>query len=128
MIAYDKALSKKIYAAADIFLMPSKSEPCGLAQMIASKYGAVPLVRETGGLYDTIKYYNDETGDGNGFTFKDYNAHDMLYTLRKATGLYNDYKDKWTALARKIMKINFSWSVPAKSYIALYKEILSLEQ
>lgn len=128
IIAYDKALSKKIYAAADIFLMPSKSEPCGLAQMIASKYGAVPLVRETGGLSDTIKYYDDETGEGNGFTFTNYNAHDMLYTLRKATGLYNDYKDKWTALTRKIMKINFSWNVPAKSYIALYKDILAPEQ
>lgn len=126
IIAFDKALSKKIYAAADIFLMPSKSEPCGLAQMIASEYGTVPLVRETGGLSDTIRYYNDETGEGNGFTFKNYNAHDMLYTLRKATGLYNDYKDKWKALTEKIMKIDFSWNVPAMSYIALYKDILSL--
>ena len=117
IIAYDKALSKKIYGGSDIFLMPSKSEPCGLAQMIASRYGAVPVVRETGGLYDTIKYYNDETGEGNGFTFKDYNANDMLYTLRKAEGLFRDYKDKWKELSGKIMKIDFSWNVSAKAYI-----------
>jgi len=127
IIAYDKALSKKIYGASDIFLMPSKSEPCGLAQMIASRYGAVPVVRETGGLYDTIKYYNDETGEGNGFTFKNYNAHDMLYTLRKAEGLFRDYKDKWKELCGKIMKIDFSWNVSAKAYIELYSEVLSLD-
>ncbi len=127
IIAYDKTLSKKIYAASDMFLMPSKSEPCGLAQMIASKYGTVPIVRETGGLFDTIKYYNDETGEGNGFTFARYNAHDMLYTIRKAMYLYRDYKDKWKALATRVMKTNFSWHVSAKSYIELYKEVLSLE-
>ena len=127
IIAYDKALSKKIYAASDMFLMPSKSEPCGLAQMIASKYGTVPIVRETGGLFDTIKYYNDETGEGNGFTFARYNAHDMLYTIRKAIGLYRNHKDKWKLLATKVMKTNFSWHVSAKSYIELYKEVLSLE-
>ena len=127
IIAYDKALSKKIYGASDIFLMPSKSEPCGLAQMIASRYGAVPVVRETGGLYDTIKYYDDETGDGNGFTFKNYNAHDMLHTLRKAEGLYRDYKDKWKELCGKIMKIDFSWNVSAKAYMELYSEVLSLD-
>lgn len=127
IIAYDKALSKKIYGGSDIFLMPSKSEPCGLAQMIASRYGTVPVVRETGGLYDTIKYYNDETGEGNGFTFASYNAHDMLHTLRKAVGLCRDYKDKWTALATKIMKIDFSWNVSAQAYIELYNEVLDLE-
>ncbi len=128
IIAYDKALSKKIYAASDIFLMPSKSEPCGLAQMIASRYGTVPIVRETGGLYDTIKYYNDDTEEGNGFTFARYNAHDMLYTMRKAEGLYRDYRDKWNKLARKIMKIDFSWNVSASQYIALYNDILSMDK
>ncbi len=128
IIAYDKTLSKKIYAAADIFLMPSKSEPCGLAQMIASRYGAVPVVRETGGLYDTIKYYDDETGNGNGFTFRNYNAHDMLYTIRKALGLYKDYKDKWKDLCEKIMKIDFSWNVSANAYIDLYSEVVSLNK
>ncbi len=128
IIAYDKALSKKIYAASDIFLMPSKSEPCGLAQMIASRYGTVPVVRETGGLYDTIKYYDDETGEGNGFTFANYNAHDMLYTLRKAEGLCRDYKDKWKELCSKIMKIDFSWNVSANAYIELYNEVLELNK
>ncbi len=127
IIAYDKSLSKKIYAGSDIFLMPSKSEPCGLAQMIASRYGTVPVVRETGGLYDTIKYYNDETREGNGFTFANYNAHDMLYTLRKAVGLCRDYKEQWKELCTKIMKIDFSWNVPAKAYTALYSEVLDLD-
>jgi starch synthase len=127
IIAYDKALSKKIYGGSDIFLMPSKSEPCGLAQMIASRYGTVPVVRETGGLYDTIKYYNDETGEGNGFTFTNYNAHDMLYTLNKAVGLCRDYKDKWKELCAKIMKIDFSWNVSAQTYIELYNEVLDLD-
>ncbi len=128
IIAYDKALSKKIYASSDIFLMPSKTEPCGLAQMIASRYGTVPVVRETGGLYDTVKYYNDVTGDGNGFTFSRYNAHDMLYTLRKAVGLYRDFRDKWNELADKIMKIDFSWNVSAYRYTELYRDVLSLER
>ncbi|WP_289479714.1 glycosyltransferase, partial [Klebsiella pneumoniae] len=75
IIDFDKELAKRIYASADIFLMPSKSEPCGLAQMIASRYGTVPVVRETGGLADTIKPYNPETGEGNGITFLTYNAH-----------------------------------------------------
>ncbi len=128
IIAYDKALSKKIYASADIFLMPSKSEPCGLAQMIASRYGTVPLVRETGGLFDTIKFYNDDTEEGNGFTFARYNAHDMLYTMRKAVGLYRDYKPKWTALTKKIMNIDFSWDASAKQYAQLYRDILSIDK
>ncbi len=128
IIAYDKALSKKIYAASDIFLMPSKSEPCGLAQMIASRYGAVPVVRETGGLYDTIKYYNDDTEEGNGFTFARYNAHDMLYTLRKAEGLYRDYRDKWNKLVKRIMNMDFSWNVSADQYESLYNEVLSIDK
>lgn len=128
IIKYDKSLSKKIYGGSDIFLMPSKSEPCGLAQMIASRYGTVPVVRETGGLYDTIKYYDDETGEGNGFTFKEYNAHDMLYTLRKAVALYTDCKDKWKALSQKCMKIDFSWNASAQEYIKLYNEVLSLDK
>ena len=127
LIKYDKALSKKLYAASDLFLMPSKSEPCGLAQMIASRYGSIPLVRETGGLYDTIKPYIDETGEGNGFTFADYNAHDMLYTLKKALALYRDNKKAWDKLANVCMKKNFSWDVPAQEYLALYKEIINLD-
>ena len=94
--------------------------------MIASRYGTVPLVRETGGLYDTIKYYNDETGEGNGFTFANYNAHDMLFTIRKALTLYREDNKAWNRLANVCMKKNFSWDVSATEYLALYKEIIEL--
>ena len=124
IIAYDKELSKRIYAASDIFLMPSKTEPCGLSQMIASRYGAVPVVRETGGLYDSIKPYHIENGTpvGNGFTFTYYNSGDMLYVIREALGLYGD-KEAFKALTVKIMKHDFSWSVSAEKYAELYNSI-----
>lgn len=125
VIRFDKALSKKIYAAADIFLMPSRSEPCGLAQMIASRYGTVPLVRETGGLYDSIKYYDVVTEKGNGFTFTNFNAHDMLYTMWHAIDIYTHEKEKWKRLVRKIMQIDFSWGVSADEYIKLYRDLIN---
>ncbi|MCQ2770496.1 MAG: glycogen synthase [Clostridia bacterium] len=99
-ISYDRKLSKLIYAGADMFLMPSKTEACGLAQMIASRYGTVPIVRETGGLYDTIKpYVNDK--EGNGFTFSSYNAYDLLYVIRQAEDLYRD-QNHWSKLMKKL--------------------------
>lgn len=122
IIKYDKALSKRIYAAADIFLMPSRSEPCGLSQMIASAYGAVPVVRETGGLYDSIKSYNEYTGEGNGFTFTNYNAHDMLYTIRRALDYYKD-KAFWADFTKKVMETDFSWSASAGEYLAMYNSL-----
>ncbi len=124
IIAYDKELSKRIYASSDIFLMPSKTEPCGLSQMIASRYGAVPVVRETGGLYDSIKPYHTEDGRhvGNGFTFASYNSGDMLYVIREALALYQN-KEEFTALAEKIMKHDFSWSVSAEKYAQLYNSV-----
>lgn len=122
MLVYDKDLSKKVYAGADIFLMPSKSEPCGLSQMIASRYGTVPVVRETGGLYDTIKAYNIYDGSGNGFTFANYNAHEMMDAVGKATALYSD-KEKWTALVKHVMNIDFSWGASAKKYIEIYTKL-----
>lgn len=121
-IKFNRELSKKIYAGADMFLMPSQSEPCGLSQMIASRYGTVPIVRETGGLYDTIKPYNEYTLEGNGFTFSNYNAHDMLHTLRYATSVYRD-KKRWTALMRKAMKMDFSWESSAEKYMELYEKL-----
>ena len=120
-ISYDRKLSKLIYAGADMFLMPSRSEACGLAQMIASRYGTVPIVRETGGLYDTIKPYG---AGGNGFTFAAYNAHDMLYVIREAEGLYHN-KEAWRALQEKIMNIDFSWDVSAAKYLEMYDRIMS---
>ena len=121
-IQFDKVLSKKIYAGSDIFLMPSKSEPCGLSQMIASRYGSVPVVRETGGLYDTIKPFNPESREGNGITFVTYNAHDMLDAMRRATALY-DKKALWKKLVKNAMTADFTWSASAKKYLELYSSL-----
>ena len=122
-LEFNKDLSKKIYAGSDIFLMPSKSEPCGLSQMISSVYGAIPVVRETGGLYDTIKPYNEFTGEGNGFTFANYNAHEMKDALGRAVCLFKD-KEKWEKLTKKVMKTDFSWDVSAKEYLKLYRDLM----
>ncbi|MDR2655343.1 MAG: glycogen synthase [Oscillospiraceae bacterium] len=112
--------ARKIYAGADAFLMPSKSEPCGLSQMIAARYGTIPIVRETGGLADTIR---DEGGENpNGFTFKTYNAHDMLGAVDRAKGVFSD-KDRWRRLQRNAMNCDFSWAVSAKQYIDLYNSL-----
>jgi starch synthase len=114
-------LAHKIYAGADIFLMPSKSEPCGLAQMVALRYGTIPIVRETGGLNDTISDSGD--GVGNGFTFKNYNAHEMKDTILRALDGYAD-KEGWQILKTRAMECDNSWNASAGSYISLYKELL----
>lgn len=115
-------LSHKIYAGADMFLMPSQSEPCGLAQMISMRYGNVPIVRETGGLRDSVR---DNGGvNGNGFTFKTYNANDMLNSIKRAIHTYNDEK-AWNALVKRAMNCDYSWKSSAEVYIKLYKEIIS---
>ncbi|MBE6700315.1 MAG: glycogen synthase [Ruminococcaceae bacterium] len=123
-ITYDRELSKKIYSASDIFLMPSHSEPCGLAQMIASRYGAIPVVRETGGLYDSIKPYYKEKNTifGNGFTFAGYSAEELFERTRAAIGLYLD-KNLRKTFVRKIMRTDFSWKKSAKDYISLYEHL-----
>lgn len=119
IIAYNQDLSRKIYSGADIFLMPSKSEPCGLSQMIASRYGTVPVVRETGGLNDSIKAY---TGvKGNGFTFHDYNAHDMLYVINEAVRTFHD-KNAWADVQNRAMTTDFSWRIQAGEYEKLYNK------
>ena len=119
IIAYNQDLSRKIYSGADIFLMPSKAEPCGLSQMIASRYGTVPIVRETGGLNDSIKAY---TGvKGNGFTFHDYNAHDMLYVINEAIRTYKD-NNVWKDLQMRVMTTDFSWNIQAGEYEKLYNK------
>ena len=102
--------------------MPSKSEPCGLSQMISSVYGAVPVVREAGGLYDTIKPYNEYTGEGNGFSFANYNAHEMKDAIKKAVTLFNN-KEKWEKLLLNVMSVDFSWKASAEKYLNLYREI-----
>ena len=107
-------------AGADLFLMPSKSEPCGLSQMIASRYGTVPIVRETGGLYDSIKPVGN---GGNGFTFANYNAYDMLYVIREAINCYYN-KEFWPQLVKRVMSVDFSWQRSAKEYEKVYGEML----
>jgi starch synthase len=121
-IGFNPQLAHRIYAGADIFLMPSQSEPCGLAQMVALRYGTIPIVRETGGLNDTISDSGD--GIGNGFTFKSYNAHDMLNTVWRALEGYSD-KQGWQTLKERAMRCDNSWGTSANAYIKLYKEILN---
>ena len=118
---YDRDLSKRIYAAADIFLMPSKSEPCGLSQMIASRYGAIPVVRETGGLYDSIKGYWLRDGEimGNGFTFANYSAYELEERTSAAIELWRD-EELRARFTEKIMNIDFSWKNSAEKYLELY--------
>ncbi len=121
LIKFDRVISKKMYAGADIFLMPSKSEPCGLAQMIASSYGTIPIVRSVGGLYDSIKNYGEE--GANGFRFDNYNAHELLYTIKDALELYKDKKG-WNALTASAKKSNFTWENSAKEYVSIYKNLV----
>lgn len=123
-ITYDRDLAKRIYAATDIFLMPSKSEPCGLSQMIASRYGAIPVTRETGGLYDSIKGYWEHDGviEGNGFTFANYDAGELLERTEAALRLWRDGKRR-KMLVTKIMKTDFSWKASAQQYLSMYAEI-----
>ena len=118
-IAFNGDLSRKIYSGADLFLMPSVSEPCGLSQMIASRYATVPIVRETGGLYDSIKPYG---AGGNGFTFASCNAYDMLYVVHEAIDTYKN-AEAWQALMKKVATTDFSWSHSAEEYKKLYADI-----
>lgn len=120
IISFNADLSRKIYSGADIFLMPSKSEPCGLSQMISSRYGTVAIVRETGGLRDSIIPYG---AGGNGFTFRDYNAYDMLYVINEAIGVYHN-KDAWNELVKRAMKTDFTWAKSAKNYEEMYLSLL----
>ncbi|MBE6547264.1 MAG: glycogen synthase GlgA [Ruminococcaceae bacterium] len=121
LMLYDRDLSKRIYASADIFVMPSKSEPCGLSQMIASRYGAIPVVRETGGLYDSIKGYWICDGEicGNGFTFANYSSDELYDRICAALAVYAD-KPQYKKFASKIMGTDFSWEVSAAKYMEMY--------
>ena len=125
LITYDRALSKRIYAATDIFLMPSRTEPCGLSQMIASRYGAIPVVRETGGLFDSIKPFWMEGKEihGNGFTFANYSADELKERTQAALALWYDPPLRRKFVSR-IMNTDFSWGVSAARYRELYAELL----
>ena len=121
--AMNHQLAHRIYAGSDMFLMPSQFEPCGLSQMIAMRYGSVPIARETGGLRDTVLSYNKFTDEGNGFTFFNYNAHDMLHTVRRAVHYYNNNRDVWYRLIVRGMTGDYSWYSSAGKYMALYEEV-----
>ncbi len=122
-IYYSEPLSHKIYASCDAFLMPSLFEPCGLSQLMSLRYGTVPIVRETGGLKDTVANYNADDNTGTGFSFSTYNAHHMLDTIRYAEKIFYDKKEAWLELVERGMRSDFSWNASARKYEALYEEL-----
>ncbi len=122
----DHTLAHKIYAGADIFLMPSLFEPCGLSQLVSMAYGTVPVVRETGGLKDTVTPYNEYTGEGNGFSFANINAHEFLFVTKYAADLYRHHKDVWNKLIKTGMKGDYSWKKSAGEYAGLYSLITGI--
>lgn len=123
-LEYSDKLAHEIYAGADILLMPSRFEPCGIAQMIAMRYGTIPIVRETGGLKDTIMPYDEMTGAGNGFSFINYNAHELLFTVQHALEIYQGDKLLWGNIRQNAMESDFSWDKSAKAYIEIYESLL----
>ncbi len=123
VIGYNNQLAHLIYAGSDLFLMPSKFEPCGLGQLIALKYGSLPLVRETGGLVDTVIPYNEYTKTGNGFSFTHFNAHDMMYVIRYALHVYYHDASAWNQLVQTAMNTDYSWTVSAKAYKKIYTKL-----
>ena len=119
-IEFDPALSQRMYAAADMFLMPSKFEPCGLSQIIAMRYGTLPIVRETGGLKDTVIPYNEITGEGTGFSFTNFNGDEMGDAVFRAARLFWDNREAWNQLVTQAMSQDFSWTRSADKYLDLY--------
>jgi len=123
-ITFDATLAKKIYASSDMFLMPSIFEPCGLSQLISMRYGTIPIVRETGGLRDTVEPYNEFEDRGTGFSFSNINAHEMLYSIKYALEIYQD-KGKWDGLVRRAMETDNSWGHAANEYKGLYWKLIN---
>ena len=124
-ITFNLGLADRIYAGGDIYLMPSKSEPCGLSQMNAMRYGTVPVVHATGGLKDTVPPCDADGKGGLGFTFQSYNADDFFASIQRALHLYNTDREAWRALQKKEMETDFSWDVPAARYMELFRNMLS---
>ena len=121
-IKFDNSLANRIYASSDMFLMPSLFEPCGLGQLIALRYGTIPIVRETGGLRDTVNPYNQYTGEGNGFSFANYNADELYNIIKFALWVYSD-KKKWNQLIKNAMNSDNSWNKSADVYLNMYREL-----
>lgn len=122
-IYYSDAMSHKIYASCDAFLMPSLFEPCGLSQLMSLRYGTLPIVRETGGLKDTVQPYNEYEKTGTGFSFANYNAHEMMAAVRYAEKIYYDKKRDWNKIVERAMKEDFSWNNSARQYEELYDSL-----
>ena len=125
-IYFDQYESHSIYAGADIFIMPSLFEPCGLSQLIALRYGTIPIVRQIGGLRDTVIPFNKYTGEGNGFGFLNYNAHELLFTIKEALDTYKN-DENWKMLMRHAMKADNSWTASSKEYMAIYMKLMGQE-
>ena len=123
-LRFDPALASRVYAGSDIYLMPSKSEPCGLSQLIAMHYGTIPIVNATGGLKDTVLPFNPETGEGRGYTFQSYNGDDFLGAIDRALGDYYENRPAWDRLAKNDMAVDFSWKQPAQKYMEMYESVL----
>ncbi len=122
-IYFSEELAQKVYAASDMFLMPSLFEPCGLGQIFAMRYGTIPIVRRTGGLNDTVSHYNIQTKEGTGFLFNDYDAYGMMWAVKEALSLYYNDKDSWNRLIKNAMDADFSWTKSAEKYIELYNSL-----
>lgn len=123
-LGYSDRMARRIYAGSDLFAMPSMFEPCGLSQLIALRYRSVPVVRETGGLKDTVHAYNEYTGEGNGFSFANYNAHEFLFTVKRALGLYRQ-EEEWKRIVENGARADYSWSSSAKAYRNVYAQLLT---
>ncbi|TGE36105.1 glycogen synthase GlgA [Desulfosporosinus fructosivorans] len=123
-LEFSDKIAHEVYAGSDILLMPSRFEPCGIAQMIAMRYGTVPIVRETGGLKDTVLSYSAISGLGNGFSFVNYNAHELLFAVQRAVGIYHEEKPVWDNIRQNALKTDFSWVRSAKAYLEMYESLL----
>jgi starch synthase len=127
-IGYSEERAHQIYASCDAFLMPSLFEPCGLSQLMSMRYGTIPIVRETGGLKDTVEAYNEYEHTGTGFSFENYNAHDMLHVIKYAEHVFRKDKAGWRDMIKRAMNQDFSWRASAREYEKLYDKLLNIEQ
>lgn len=127
-IEFNPTLAQKIYAGSDMFIMPSRFEPCGLGQIISMRYGTVPIVRSVGGLKDTVKDYNDDKLNGNGFCFSKLDSNELLKAIKRALKLYTQDRAEWASLAKRIMQIDFSWEKSSKKYIELYNKAMATKK
>jgi len=124
-LGFNSILAQRIYAGSDMFLMPSRFEPCGLGQLISLRYGTIPIVRFTGGLADTVNDYNQDTGSGNGFGFYEYSGKELLNTIKRAIQLYREKPGQWESLVRNAMELDFSWARSGVEYLQLYQQAMS---